>query len=190
VSPSYVALDVPVGINGVASGSMGTPPFRDGRSRDGSMGTPPLQINGDTTKPPRCVCPHRTVCVPRVRSLAVCVPRVRSLAIYYGDLIRQGHVHDYAEIATLGHVTRARVTQIMNLRLLTPDIQDELLKLPRITRGHDTLSLRSLQLVALQPEWPEQRWRWREINEQSLNRRPPTTMYESLLMPECSYPLR
>lgn len=38
-----------------------------------------------------------------------------ALAIYYEDLIRSGHVHDYAELATLGHVTRARVTQIMNL---------------------------------------------------------------------------
>ena len=43
------------------------------------------------------------------------------------DLIRKGHVHDYAEIATLGHVTRARVTQIMNLRLLAPEIREELL---------------------------------------------------------------
>ncbi len=29
--------------------------------------------------------------------------------VYYEDTIRKSHVHDYAEIATLGHVTRARV---------------------------------------------------------------------------------
>ncbi len=34
--------------------------------------------------------------------------------------------HDYAEIATLGHVTRARVTQIMTCGLLAPEIQEEL----------------------------------------------------------------
>jgi hypothetical protein len=50
------------------------------------------------------------------------ISRYMALAIYYEDLIRQGHVHDYSEIATLGHVTRARVTQIMNLRLLAPDL--------------------------------------------------------------------
>lgn len=55
-----------------------------------------------------------------------------ALAIYYEDLIRKGHVHDYAEIAALGHVTRARVTQIMNLRLLAPEIQEELLTLDRV----------------------------------------------------------
>lgn len=48
------------------------------------------------------------------------VTRYMALAIYYEDLIRKGHVRDYAEIATLGHVTRARITQIMNLRLLLP----------------------------------------------------------------------
>lgn len=53
------------------------------------------------------------------------ITRYMALAIYYEDLIRQGYVHDYAEIALLGRVSRARVTQIMNLRLLAPDIQGE-----------------------------------------------------------------
>ncbi len=36
-------------------------------------------------------------------------------------------VRDYADLARLGYVTRARLTQIMNLLLLAPDIQDALL---------------------------------------------------------------
>ena len=40
------------------------------------------------------------------------IARYMALAIYYEDLIRKGRVHEYAEIATLGHVTRARVNQI------------------------------------------------------------------------------
>jgi hypothetical protein len=60
------------------------------------------------------------------------INRYMALAIYYEDLIRQGHVHDYAEIAMLGQVNRARVTQIMNLRLLAPDLQEHLLTLPPI----------------------------------------------------------
>ncbi len=58
------------------------------------------------------------------------ITRYMALAIYYEDLINQGHIHNYAEITTLGHVTRARVTQIMNLRLLAPDIQERILSLP------------------------------------------------------------
>ncbi len=89
------------------------------------------------------------------------ITRYMALAIYYEDLIRQGHVHDYAEIATLGHVTRARVTQIMNLRLLAPDIQEQLLNLPRVERGRNSLCLRLLQNVALKPCWNIQRQLWR-----------------------------
>jgi hypothetical protein len=37
-----------------------------------------------------------------------------------------------AELARLGHVTRARVTQMMDLLLLTPDIQEEVLHLPAV----------------------------------------------------------
>jgi hypothetical protein len=87
------------------------------------------------------------------------ITRYMALAIYYEDLIRNGHVHDYAEIATLGHVTRARLTQIMNLRLLAPDIQEQLLTLPSIVRGRDSLCLRKFQALALEPGWRKQRQR-------------------------------
>ena len=91
------------------------------------------------------------------------ITRYMALAIYYEDLIRQRHVHDYAEIATLGHVTRARVTQIMNLRLLAPEIQESLLTLPRVVDGRDELSLRFLQTFALQSDWTKQRQRWADV---------------------------
>ncbi|MDZ4852178.1 MAG: hypothetical protein SGI77_23055 [Pirellulaceae bacterium] len=91
------------------------------------------------------------------------ITRYIALAIYYEDLISQGHVHDYAEIATLGHVTRARVTQIMNLRLLAPDIQEQLLSLIRIVGGRDVLCLRRLQPIALESDWGKQRDRWNII---------------------------
>jgi hypothetical protein len=88
------------------------------------------------------------------------ITRYMALAIYYEDLINQGHVQDYAEIAMLGHVTRARVSQIMNLRLLAPHIQEQLLQLPRTTQGRDTLSLNALQKVALDPIWIHQLNKW------------------------------
>ncbi len=91
------------------------------------------------------------------------ITRYMALAIYYEDLIRQGHVHDYAEIAALGHVTRARVTQIMNVRLLAPDLQERLLFLIRIVGGRDALCFRSLQPIALESDWRKQRECWNKV---------------------------
>ncbi len=93
------------------------------------------------------------------------ITRYMALAVYYEDLIRKGHVHDYAEVATLGHVTRARVTQIMNLRLLAPEIQEELLTLERVINGRDSLSLRQVQSIALENDWKTQRKAWRALIE-------------------------
>lgn len=91
------------------------------------------------------------------------VTRYMALAIYYEDLIRQGHIHDYAEVALLGHVTRARVTQIMNLRLLAPEIQERLISMDRIVEGRDALCLRGLQSIALESDWRKQRDRWTKL---------------------------
>jgi hypothetical protein len=86
-----------------------------------------------------------------------------ALAIYYEDLIREGHVHDYAEIATLGHVTRARVTQIMNLRLLAPDLQEVLITLGLRIDGRDALGLRQCQSIALEYSWRRQREQFQSV---------------------------
>lgn len=50
-----------------------------------------------------------------------------ALAIRFEELLTSGTVKDYADLARLGGVSRARITQIMNLRLLAPDIQESLL---------------------------------------------------------------
>lgn len=50
-----------------------------------------------------------------------------ALAIHFDGLIRQGLVKDYADLARLGGVSRARITQIMNLLNLPPTEQEELL---------------------------------------------------------------
>jgi hypothetical protein len=43
------------------------------------------------------------------------------------QLVRTGEVTGYAELAALGHVTRARMSQIMGLLCLAPDIQEGVL---------------------------------------------------------------
>jgi len=55
------------------------------------------------------------------------VSRLMALAIHFDGLIRQGLVKDYADLARLGGVSRARITQIMNLLNLPPTEQEELL---------------------------------------------------------------
>lgn len=95
------------------------------------------------------------------------VPRIAklmALAIHFDELVRTGQVRDYAELARLGHVTRARITQIMNLLQLAPDIQEELLFLPRVTSGRDTIYLRKLQSIAAVADWKAQREMWRNLN--------------------------
>ena len=52
------------------------------------------------------------------------VSRLMALAIRLDGLIRDGVVPDQAELARLGHVSRARLTQVMNLLCLAPDIQE------------------------------------------------------------------
>jgi hypothetical protein len=86
-----------------------------------------------------------------------------ALAIRFDQLIRAGEVADYAELARLAHVSRARITQIMNLLMLAPDIQEELLFLPRVERGRDPIHLRQLQAIALVPNRGKQRRLWRGI---------------------------
>ena len=88
------------------------------------------------------------------------ISRYMALAIHFEDLIRQGVVTDYADLARLGHVTRARVTQIMNLRLLAPEIQEELLLGEKNGDNHMPIQLKSVQVLATQCSWATQRKLW------------------------------
>ncbi len=91
------------------------------------------------------------------------VPRVTklmALAIRFDGLIRDGVVESYAELASLGHVTRARLTQIMNLLSLAPDIQEEILFLPETERGRDAVTERQVRPIAAVAEWGRQRKMW------------------------------
>lgn len=95
------------------------------------------------------------------------VPRVSqlmALALRYQRLLDEGAVDDYAELARLGQVTRARLTQIMNLTLLAPDIQEALLELPPVShvRG-ETLIIADLQPIAAEMDWAVQRRMWGEL---------------------------
>ncbi len=94
------------------------------------------------------------------------ISRLMALAIRMDRLIRGGHVSDYAELARMGHVSRARVTQIMNLNFLAPDIQEDLLFLPRVERGRDPIREHAIRPVAAIFDWRKQRKEWRKFASQ------------------------
>src|SRR5262245_7782499 len=91
------------------------------------------------------------------------VARLMALALRCDGLIRAGQVASYTELACLGHVTRARVCQIMNLLGLAPDLQEALLFLPRTERGRDPIRLADLQPIAAALDWRRQRRLWRQL---------------------------
>lgn len=85
------------------------------------------------------------------------VARMVALAHHWRGLIRTGVARDQADLARLVGVTRARVTQVMDLLYLAPDIQEEILEL----RGRGTVRHRDVARVAAEASWRAQRRCWR-----------------------------
>ena len=88
------------------------------------------------------------------------VTRLLALAHLFETLIRDGVVRDYADLARLGHVTRARLSQIMDLLLLAPDIQEQILFLPAVETGDDPVTERELRRIVKVEDWSKQRNEW------------------------------
>lgn len=75
-----------------------------------------------------------------------------ALAIKFQDMVDRGEVRDYADLSRLGMVTRARLTQIMNLTLLAPEIQERIL-----LGAADVPCERLIRSVAKEIFWSDQR---------------------------------
>ena len=97
--------------------------------------------------------------IPQVR-----VPRIAklmALAIRFDQLLRDGTVRDMSELYRLAQVTQPRITQIMNLLHLAPDIQEQILNLEPTGIGRDHLTERDLRPLAALLSWSSQRAAWR-----------------------------
>jgi hypothetical protein len=92
--------------------------------------------------------------------------RLMALAIRFDSLLRAGHTQ--AELARLGHVSRARIAQILSLVHLAPDLQEEILFLPRVERGRAPLILAKVLPIAAIPDWAKQRRQWRALPRRGL----------------------
>ena len=86
-------------------------------------------------------------------------------------MLARGEVNDYADLARLGYVSRARITQIMNLTLLAPDIQEEILFLPRTVKGRDPIKEKDVRSIAAVPHWHRQRKIWAAIRDAAFSSR-------------------
>lgn len=87
------------------------------------------------------------------------VPKITRLLVlghHFERLVREGKVKDYTEIARLTGLTRARITQIVNLTLLAPEIHEALLSLPQDSR----IMERSLRSLISHSDWRSQRGLW------------------------------
>ena len=117
------------------------------------------------TVPFRRVAPARTVPVapligPQAR--APRIARLLALAHKLDAMVRSGEITDYTHLARLGHISPARLTQIMVLLHLAPVIQEHVLFLSAADARFVTeLALRK---IAREPRWDRQR----ELFEQTL----------------------
>jgi len=91
------------------------------------------------------------------------IARLMALALRFEQLVGSGAVRDYAALARLGQVSRPRITQIMSLLHLAPDLQEKILFLPRVQSGRDRIHLHQLQALTALLDWQQQRRRWNEM---------------------------
>ncbi len=105
---------------------------------------------------PRRATQAATGCTPRVT-------RMLALAHTIDEMIRAGELRDLADAARAIGVTRARMTQITNLLLLAPAIQEAILNLPSVTNERNSISERALRRIVAEPDWTRQRLLWDEV---------------------------
>ena len=92
-----------------------------------------------------------------------------ALAHKIEDAIQRGVARDRAEVARRLGLTRARVTQLLDLTLLAPDIQERILVLESID-GIEPMGERTVRVrtMAHARDWEEQRGAWARVSREFL----------------------
>jgi hypothetical protein len=110
------------------------------------------EIPNETRTPRRKQRPARTLRVARLLALA---HRMRAM-------LDRGEAKSQADLANRMGMCPARVTQLLELLLLAPDIQEEI-AFGAVERGRDWISEHSLRPIVALTDWNEQRSRWQEL---------------------------
>jgi hypothetical protein len=119
----------------------------------------PLEIQFSLRAKPRPADETEQVGSPKAGRLPR-ITQVLALAIHLEDMIRRGEAKDYADLARLSCLCRERVSQIVRLNYLAPDIQIELLYLPPTPAGRYPISETAVRKIANLLSWADQRPEW------------------------------
>ena len=90
------------------------------------------------------------------------VARMLALAHRLEETIESGEYCDRAHLAKDFGLSRTRITQLLDMTLLAPDIQEEVLELEAID-GLEPVSERALREVLRYEGWDEQQATWRDL---------------------------
>ncbi|NND98820.1 MAG: hypothetical protein HKN47_15985 [Pirellulaceae bacterium] len=93
------------------------------------------------------------------------IARLLALAHRSRDLVRDGVVINQSELAHYGQISTTRMSQIMWLDNLAPDIQEQILALPRTVQGRDTIQERDVRPIAKTHDWARQRKMWAALQK-------------------------
>lgn len=93
------------------------------------------------------------------------ISRLMALAIRFEDLVQRGEVENFSELANLGQVTSARMSQIVNMLNLAPDIQEAILFHPLVAGEREAVPERLVRQIASEPDWAVQRGLFRALQE-------------------------
>lgn len=90
---------------------------------------------------------------PRVPTRAA---RLLALAHRIDGLVRSGEFDDYTQIALVAGLTKARVSQIADLSLLAPAVQERVLIELKPEKGRELYGERDLRRIIREPDWHRQ----------------------------------
>jgi len=88
------------------------------------------------------------------------ITQVLAMALQFQEMIDRGEIRRHADLARLGCVSRERISQMMVLTWLAPDIQEAILRLPQMPGGRFPITEGTLRKMARLPLWEDQRARW------------------------------
>lgn len=129
-------------------------PVRDRRDIRGALFRQREQPVRFTTEPPPPEPVHRPAHVARMLALAH----------HLNTAVERGVVADHAALARKLGLTRARLTQLLDLTLLAPDLQSQVLELEAVN-GVEPLRERQLRAMVAAGTWPQQRAAWATLNQ-------------------------
>ncbi len=95
----------------------------------------------------------------RKRARPLRAARMLAMAHEIERLIAEGAFLDRADAAQKLGFTRARISQLLDLTLLAPDLQERLLTM-ETTEGADPITEHGLRVVVAKASWRKQREAW------------------------------